>query len=429
VERQILFEGVQPLFSTPTSAHHFFGYYDVSPLDATGRYMLATSVDFAPRMLTAEDKATLCLFDLTTGERRVLGTTRAFNWQQGCRFQWLGPRFNEWVIYNDREEDRFVSVVLNVHTGEKRILPLPVYSVEASARWAVCVNHERHYWCRPGYNYLGIENPRWKGHLPEGDGISLLQLNTGEHRLIIKTEDMAARNALSSMENGNHLLEHLMFNPSGNRFVFFHRWETGDGGIFTRVYTAGWDGKDIHCLGEAGSYSHNCWQDNGRLLMWCGQVSSLKQLRRYGALTRYVLKPLIPLYRRMFGVKSAFRQRLNRGNYRLFADFGADSEVMGEGILLEDGHPSFMPGSRDIFLSDTYQDERDYRHLFAYSLKAGRVLPLGRFYSPPETNNTSFRCDLHPRWSRDHNIVCIDSLHTGMRQMHCFDVSKALHTP
>ncbi|MBC7289368.1 MAG: hypothetical protein H5T86_15270, partial [Armatimonadetes bacterium] len=47
---------------------------------------------------------------------------------------------------------------------------------------------------------------------------------------------------------------------------------------------------------------------------------------------------------------------------------------------------------------------------------------IGRFFSPPELSG-EIRCDLHPRWNRAGDKVCIDSAHTGVRQMYVLDVA------
>jgi len=49
--------------------HHFFGYYDKCPWDATGRYVLALEAAFSHRPPGPEDNATVGMIDLAEGER------------------------------------------------------------------------------------------------------------------------------------------------------------------------------------------------------------------------------------------------------------------------------------------------------------------------------------------------------------------------
>jgi len=52
-----------------------------------------------------------------------------------------------------------------------------------------------------------------------------------------------------------------------------------------------------------------------------------------------------------------------------------------------------------------------------------RRVPLGGFHLPKEYSG-EWRCDTHPRFSRDGRSVVIDSPHTGQgRQLHLIDIS------
>ena len=65
------------------------------------------------------------------------------------------------------------------------------------------------------------------------------------------------------------------------------------------------------------------------------------------------------------------------------------------------------------------------REVLVFDEQTEQVIGLGRFHVPPRYRG-SVRFDLHPRWSHDGNLVCIDSVHQGSRQMYVLDVSEAL---
>ena len=70
--------------------YHWFGYYDKLQFDPSSRYVLGMEVDFEHRSPKPEDEIRVGVIDTGDKDRWTeLGTTRAWNWQQGCMLQWL----------------------------------------------------------------------------------------------------------------------------------------------------------------------------------------------------------------------------------------------------------------------------------------------------------------------------------------------------
>ena len=76
--------------STAGPLHHFFGYYDKTPWDASGRYILALRVPFMDRRPSPQDLAVIGVLDTYKGNRwQPLADTVAWCWQQANMLQWL----------------------------------------------------------------------------------------------------------------------------------------------------------------------------------------------------------------------------------------------------------------------------------------------------------------------------------------------------
>jgi hypothetical protein len=98
--------------------HHWFGYYDKLQFSPDDRFVLGNRVDFEHRSPTGDDVIEVGMVDLQSKDEWIpLGTSRAWNWQQGCMLQWL-PGHDSKVIWNDRVDGRFVSHILDVRSGE-----------------------------------------------------------------------------------------------------------------------------------------------------------------------------------------------------------------------------------------------------------------------------------------------------------------------
>ncbi len=370
--------------------HHFFGYYDKSPWDATGQYLLALEVPFADRPPNPNDSATIGLVDLTDNNRFVpLAETSAWNWQQGTMLQWLSTAPDRLIVYNDRYEDQFVAVIYDVHSGQTRTLPRPIYAISHDGKSAISLNFSRVHQMRPGYGYVGVPDPWGAKACPEEDGIYWMDLTTGENRLIISLGQIASVCRRASMDGAKHWFNHLLFSPNDTRFIFLHRWGVAEKWRGHQMFTARPDGTDIYCVND-DMVSHFDWYNSQQILAWA-------------------------------------RRKETNDHYYLFTDESDQAEIIGDGILTEDGHCSYSPNGQWI-LTDTYPDKDGYQTLLLYHVEDEYRVDIGRF-SSVERPLEQLRCDLHPRWSRDGTQVCFDSTHERCRQVYTVDVGEIVAKP
>lgn len=392
---------------THLPGHHWFGYYDKLQFSPDDRYVLGMETMFEGRTPTAEDILGIGMVDTAHDDRWIeFGRSRAWGWQQGCMLQWRPPNTTE-VLWNDRDDGpsgpRFVTRVLDVVTGTRRTLPKPIYAVGPDGRWAVGADFARIQRLRPGYGYQGVADPHADDRAPQDSGIYRMNLDTGDHELIISIADLAA----IPFENGDfgeatHYVNHLLISPDGERFIFLHRWRPRPGseaaeryrnvgGFGTRMFTANLDGSDLYVLDPSGYTSHFIWDDGEHVTAW---------------------------------TRPAGREP---GFYR-FRDQTREVEPVGAGVMTRNGHNTYLPGTDNTWiLNDTYPSADDRKQtLYLYHEPTNRKVVLGRFYEPPEYKG-EWRVDLHPRASRDGTKVCIDSTHGGAgRQLYLLDVSEVV---
>lgn len=369
--------------------YHWFGYYDKLQFDPSSRYVLGMEVDFEHRSPRPDDVIRLGVIDTEDGDRWTeIGQTRAWNWQQGCMLQWL-PGSQDEVIWNDRRDGQFVSVICSVKSGKTRVLPAPVYSISPDAKWAVYPDFRRLMDCRPGYGYSGVPDPNFGKLAPEDAGIWRLDLQTGKSTLLLSLAAVARiPNPYNDTTGAKHWFNHLLHSPDGSRFIFLHRWrgKKEGNGFGTRMFTANGRGEDLFVLDPYGKTSHFIWRDSRHVLAWAWHPS--KQSKFY-----------------------------------LFEDKTPNVEAVGEDVMTVNGHCSYLPGNKWI-LNDTYPDKERQQHPYLFEVATARRVPLGHFYSPPEYTG-EWRCDTHPRFSPDGKKVVIDSPHGGNgRQMYLIDISS-----
>ena len=367
---------------TQPPLYHFFGYYGIQPWNMSGTKLLCLEIDFQGRPPTPLDVATVGLVDCSSLAYAPVTRTRAWNFQQGCMLHWLPTDPDGKVIFNDREEERFVSVILDVETGDREVLPRPVSAVGHDGKLGISLNFSRLHDKRPGYGYPGLPDLYGGERHPEDDGVYIVNLDTGEHWLAVSLDDVFRRSPPRAVRDTDLWFNHTIFNADDTRFVFLSRFSR-DNLRRTAMYSSDLDGGDVRCLVDYGLVSHFDWLDDHVILAWANVQ--------------------------------------DRGDsYYLIDDRDASFRKIGEGVLTQDGHCSFSPDGKWI-LTDKYPGSDNRRELMVYEWERDRLISLGRFYSDPMLVG-EIRCDLHPRWSRDGGEICFDSTHEGKRQLYVIDV-------
>jgi hypothetical protein len=376
ISPKIKYEGDIERISPYDGMEYFFGYYDKSPWDGTDRYMLCLRAKDTSSSVAPKESADILLIDTYNHNSvKVLGDTKTWNVQQGCMLQWLGPDHIERIIYNDFRDGQYCSVILNIKTNEERVLPMPVYSVSKDGKLALTLDFSRLHRLRPGYGYSNLPDMTKDEQCPYAPCIWQVNLKTGEVTPLMKYIDFANFESRVDMKDAEHKVNHIMINPSGDRFMVLHRWFKGSK-KYTRLVTANIDGTDMYNLSDDDMVSHCCWRNNNEIL--------------------------------------AFARKKDVGDgYFLMKDKTQDYYQMWP-ELVSDGHPSYSPDG-SMVLTDTYPDRARMATIFL--IKHGNIDKLARVYAPFKYDN-DVRCDLHPRWNRKGNMVCFDSVFEGHRSMY-----------
>jgi hypothetical protein len=365
--------------------HLFASYYGINSWSKSERYVTVLETNVKYKLPDENDPATLGLVDLLTKEFIPVAETRAWNFQQGCMAHWLASSPDSLIIYNDLQEGRFVSVIMNVHTRKSiRTLPYPVSTVSPDGKEAISINFARMRITRPDYGYGGEDQaPNTSVQFPEDDGMFLVNLETGEAKLIVsmlEIKDMVPEISGEGIEYFNHTL----FSREGSKIFWLARaipdWNT-------TAFTVNRDGSDIRrCFPDQWGGSHFDWLNDNELM-----ITASYEGRQYAHI--------------------------------LFTIGDNNYKRLGNGLLDYDGHGTFSPDGKWM-ATDTYPGEglREQK-IYLMDMKTQAVLPLGRFLEPAEFKGY-WRCDLHCRWSPDGDMIGFNSTHTGSRQVYVIRLNK-----
>lgn len=382
---KIKFEGnIVRISPNDPGNEYFFGYYDKSPWDASGRYILCMRTKDTWSEPDPIREAEILMFDSEDGNAfRVIATTHTWNVQQGCMVQWLGPDFSSRIIYNDLREGKYCSVVLDVHSGKEFVLPMPVYTVSADGKTALTLDFSRLHSLRPGYGYAALPEKTKGVALPDVTCIWKMDVDRGEVSPLLKYTDFASFQPRKEMqeEGSVHKVNHLMLSPNGKRFMVLYRWFVGQR-KYTRLITCNVDGSDMYVLSDDDMVSHCYWKNDKEII--------------------------------------AFERKNNEGNgYYLMKD-KTHEYIHIWPQLNNDGHPSYCPTDSNLVVFDSYPDRKRMQEVKIArdtDVEGNSIKVIARVFSPFKYDNDT-RCDLHPRWKRDGTCVCFDGVFEGNRRLY-----------
>lgn len=377
---------------TPDDGYeYFFGYYDKSPWDKTGKYMLCLRGNNTWKDVSPKETADIILIDMSKEENalnriRKIAETRAWNVQQGCMLQWLGEDYESKIIYNDFRNGKYCSVILEIKTDVEVIIDAPIYSISSDGKIALTLDFSRLYSLRPGYGYYNVEEKTRGVPLPNTTAIWSVDLTNGEINSLLKYTDFAIYKPRPEMqeEGAVHKVNHIMLSPNGQRFMVLYRWFNGSR-KYTRLITCNIDGSDMYLLSDDDMVSHCYWKNDEEIIAF--------ENKHRGGTGYYLMKDKTQEYTHLW------KQISN------------------------DGHPSYSP-NKEYVVIDSYPNRSrvaDIKIIKDEDIEGDEIKVIAEVFAPFKYDNDT-RCDLHPRWNRDGKKICFDSVFEGSRRMYFVEV-------
>jgi len=361
--------------------HHFFGYYGICPWNKSEKYVLSLESDFVDHFPGRDEPAAIGIVDTDSGKFEKVTETRAWNLQQGAMLHWNPLNDNE-IIYNDRQENRIISVIMNIQSGKKRALPAAINGLSHNGKYALSLSYGRLARLRKTVGYQGLEDPTTDSPHPDNDGVFVMEMLTGKRKLAVSILDFykLIRQRHPELKERHIWCNHTVFNKSDARFFFLGR-SREKGRLQTGMFTANRDGSQLREVIPYGSrVSHFDWRNDREII--------------------------------------ATFQHNGRYSHYLFTDGKGDYKALGDGFLDFDGHCSFAPNQKWL-VTDRKRGLHQSLIIFNVETKQGQTLTT---LDMKLRRNISgdLRCDFHPRWNQAGDSVCFDAIDqkTGARQVH-----------
>jgi len=353
----------------------FWGYYDKSPIlnENVLTHTFSKSLTYKSR---SKEYINIYL------NEKIISKTNAWNWQQGSMLTWIDENR---VFHNIFDNGNYKCKILNLKNSSIRILNSPIYSYNRKTDTALGLNFKRLSKLSPDYGYFCHDHVDPSDFDDNNDGIFKIFIEDNTSDLIISIDYLKKFKTKPSMINATHKVNHIEISPNGLRFIFLHRWYNKAGEKFSRLISANVDGSEMFILSDDDMVSHCTWRNDDEVVGWMKKIE--------------------------FGI-----------GYFAIQDKNGKFKQLGKGILNEDGHPSFSQCGR-YMLTDTYPDRSRMSTILLYDTKNKDLNFLGEFLSPPKYYGEK-RCDLHPRFSDNKNLITFDSVHAGLRNQYSLNISS-----
>ena len=378
--------------------HLLASYTGINSWSADNRYLLVLETDVNGRLSAAGEPCTIGVVDTAEGNRFIpFAETRAWNFQEAAMGHWL-KWAKDTVLFNDYRDGKFVSVIMNWRTKKTiRVIPHPVSAVSEDGRRAISLNYARIRLTRPDYGYAGPGQDALTGEAwPEKDGLWLVDLTTGEAKLIVSIASVRDRMPQVGPK-GLAYFCHTVFSKDASRVFWLARgidWydpvKEKAGPWSTTAFTCRTDGSEIRrCFPDDWGGSHFNWRDEKTM-----------------AVTVYPKKHA-------------------NGAWHVTFTVGEEEKVrrLAPGLLDWDGHCVWSPNGKWIS-TEGYYDKTFHRHWALMRTADEAVIPVGSFFVPEAYRGGFWRCDLHGRWRPDGKQIGFNSVHEGSRQVYVMDVEE-----
>lgn len=357
--------------------HVFGGYYDVPLFSETDHRILVHVI--RQHAVTGKDAAEIGFFDYQENRFEKITETLAWNWQQGSRLRW-SLEDPSCIYVNKFDCGKYYCSKIDICSKEeKRRIPQALYDISRDEKIGITCDFVRLQKYRPGYGYSNITDPSEKVNVPSDSGVSAVDMNSGEERLLISLEKLAKSNDPEGKYI--HYINHISISPSGEKVMFFHIFTyPKSANIYwkTQLCVIDVEGNNFHILENDANVSHYTWISDFRILI------------------------------------TGITRPDNTYFYRVYDVENGDYEEISDSLLCQDGHPSML-GKEGWMVTDTYPDKSKFQHVIQYDMKNKIGMEIASLFSDPRMSGER-RCDLHPKVSPSCKRIALDSTYTDKRR-------------
>jgi len=404
--------------------HYFCGYYDVQVFSSKRDLILVHRVKKNHSGNT--DQVDVGFIDLLNENKKFtkLNETKAFNWQQGSRLQFLGPDFESKISFNivGQKNNNIETVIFDIVKNEiLKIIP-STYCFSSDGKLAAVVDFWDISLKHPGYGYnlkynLKIENEINKNFIEIVD--------VANSNIIYSISKEAVLRLIGiSISNDDGYVEHIKFSDNSNYISFLYRLKINSS-IYTYLIVCSLKEDMLFVANNSGRLTHYNWLDNDKIIAWTSPNTIKNKSKTELVVTNKNLNNFLFYFYRKIILKvlpypytsDLLRRIIRRESYYLIHLENFFHEKIGANELKQDGHPSPLGNNKNFIVTDTYPNSAGILELIIYDLVNRKIVFSKKFKMDLEHMGKITRSDLHPKVDVSGKILAVDLLTNGSRHV------------
>ena len=192
--------------------------------------------------------------------------SKAFNWQQGTRAQWLDTKH---FIFNDFDEvsNQYISRIASIE--KKKIVNEFGYQVCSAYSNLFSISElSKNLFPVPEYGYSNLSKlSNYELNNLKNDGIKIIDLKEKNPKFSVSIDDVINVDYQDKFSRAYHMIIHISISPDGKNFIFIHRYYIKNI-RYDRLMLCNIKSKKINCLCNEQIVSHFYWKNNEEVLAY-----------------------------------------------------------------------------------------------------------------------------------------------------------------
>lgn len=399
---------------TPEDGFYIHTFFDICPFSPSQKFLAVSKIPYQDREATYPDVTDICVIDLENETIETVYSTKGWGFQLGANLNWGNS--DRYLYTNDIINNEAVCVRIDLETNEIKAFSGPMYHIAPDESAVIGFPLDLINVTQMGYGVPRFREVNEITGAPSDQGLWHTNLKTNEKKLLVSLKDTYEKaDDPDYLKGGNCYFFHSKYNKQGTRIFQVMRCLFPDEDVLAEenerpdnskkgwnpmLFTFNFDGTDVH-----QSVTREQWSGRGNHPNWHPDGEN-------------IIMNLTPSW---LGEKEM--------RFCMFHHTGKNFQILSKKFA-GSGHPSVSPDSQwlisDYYVKEYVSDTSVGSPIRLINLPVEEEIKICTVFTDLKIQDSTYRVDPHPAWSRDYKKICFNAAPDGIRQVFVADLSDKL---